>query len=180
MKDMNENLEHCPQRDQAGHEYATWQVVLDNVPYAVMGMLGAVILSRWNGWAAGAYAAYTVAGAVWIMWFVCPFCHYYNSRACPCGYGIVAAKFRPWGGANRFAEKFRKHIPVIVPLWIVPVAAGGVMLWRSFDRTVLWLLVAFAVDAFVVMTLMARLYGCGHCPQNADCPWMIKQQQVGS
>lgn len=175
---MADNLEHCPQRHQARHEYATWQVALDNVPYAVMGVLGAVILSRWNAWAAGVYAVYTVVGAVWIMWFVCPFCHYYNSRACPCGYGIVAAKFRPWGGTNRFAEKFRRHIPVIVPLWIVPVAVGGLMLWRGFDRTMFWWLVAFAVDAFVMLPLMSRLYGCGHCPQKEECPWMSRNKEV--
>ena len=45
---------------------------------------------------------------------------------------------------------------------------------RDRNQAMLILLIVFVVDAFVVLPLVSRLYGCGHCPQKADCPWMIK------
>jgi len=41
------------------------------------------------------------------------------------------------GGRECFTQKFKRRIPVIVPLWIVPVVAGGVALVRSFTSSVL-------------------------------------------
>ena len=88
------------------------------------------------------------------------------------GYGQIAAKFWAKESENRFAEKFRKHIPVIAPLWVAPVACGGWSLWSNYSVGMLALLVAFALDAFIVLPLVSRIYGCAHCPQKEGCPWM--------
>jgi hypothetical protein len=164
-------------RHQRIREYSHLQEVADNVPYLLMGLLGAAILAVAWGWqAATGYFAYCVAGTVWIIFFVCPHCQYYATRSCPCGYGQIAARWVARKSENQFARQFRRHIPVIVPLWIIPVVAAVM----SYNRLILVLLAAFMVDAFVVLPLMSRLYGCGHCPQKADCPWMLNKKGVNA
>ena len=81
-------------------EYGTKEVVIANIPYVVMTILGAVLfVVGWNGpvwnWVLGsAYFMYAVLGALLIILFVCPFCLYHGTNSCPCGYGRIAAKLR--------------------------------------------------------------------------------------
>jgi hypothetical protein len=160
------------------HEYTNLQQFIDNVPYIIMIILGAFILSIglelsiWGWVAAGAFVLYGVIGAFWIIVFVCPFCRYYDSRACPCGYGLIAAKLRSKKDGDRFIEKFKKHIGVIVPLWIIPIIIGGITLTYNFYWEMLVLLIAFALNSFIILPLISRKYGCAHCPQRDACPWM--------
>lgn len=167
-------------------EYTHLQEMAHNLPYLLMGLCGSAILlvglgPSVSGWtAAAAYFGYCVAGAVWIMVFVCPHCQYYETRACPCGYGQIAARFVPKSSENRFAEQFRRHIPVIVPLWLIPPIAGVAFLVRHYDLSLLILLLVFVVDAFILLPLVSRLYSCGHCPQSHDCPWMIRKESPGA
>ena len=159
-------------------EYSHLHEIVDNAPYLLMGLLGgAILVAAWGAtawaWLAGAaFFTYSIGGAVWFMRFICPYCLYHGTRSCPCGYGQIAAKFWAKESENRFAEKFRKHIPVIAPLWVAPVACGGWSLWSNYSVGMLALLVAFALDAFIVLPLVSRIYGCAHCPQKEDCPWM--------
>jgi hypothetical protein len=118
------------------------------------------------------YALYGTAGAFWIMVFMCPHCRFHGTRKCPCGYGWISARLRDRKGENRFAEKFRRHIPVIVPLWLIPPAVGGVALWRDFSWPVAVLVAAFTVDSFVVLPLLSKKHCCARCPQRKSCPWM--------
>ena len=71
-----------------------------------------------------------------------------------------------------FAEKFKRHIPVIVPLWFIPAGIGGYALWQSQTPLLIGLVAAFVIDAFVVLPLVSRGHGCADCPQKDDCPWM--------
>jgi hypothetical protein len=143
-----------------------------------MTILGALVLiigseastARWLF--AGLYVFYGIAGALWIIIFVCPYCHYYNTRACPCGYGQISAKLRKVRDQSRFIEKFKKHIPAIFPLWIIPMLTGIIFLFKNFSLSLLLLVVFFAVDAFIILPLLSRKYGCAHCPQKSTCPWM--------
>jgi len=152
--------------------------LLDNLPYVVMLGLGAAIFqtavaeAAWSWLAAGVYLAYGLAGALWIMLFVCPYCHFYDTRLCPCGYGQIAAKLRAKQDGDRFRTQFRKHIPVIVPLWFVPLIPGGIAIARHFSWPLLALLVAFALDAFLILPLVSRMYGCAQCRQKDTCPWL--------
>jgi len=176
--DMERGLD-CS-RHRPVREYSSFQELADNVPYLLMGLCGSALLlagfgPTLSGWlAAGSYFAYCMAGAVWIMIFVCPYCQYHGTRSCPCGYGQISAKLAPKHEENRFAAQFRKHIPVIVPLWAIPLIAGIVFYMQHRSQVVLVLLIVFVLDAFVLLPLVSRLYGCGHCPQKTDCPWMIK------
>lgn len=162
-------------------EYLPAEEIINNVPYLAMIMLGTVIFvailggSAWGfvyDIAAAAYLTYGLMGAFWIMIFVCPYCKYWNTKSCPCGYGRIAAKFRKKKPIERFSEKFKKHIPVIVPLWFIPVLVGVPLVIRSFSWTLLVLLVVFALEAFVILPLVSTKHGCKGCPQKDLCPWM--------
>ena len=160
------------------HQYTHTQELVNNLPYIVMMFLGAAVFiisfesSVWAYLGAIAYLVYAVAGALWIMVFICPCCAYWNTRFCPCGYGTIAAKFRKKEAGNRFNEKFRKHIWVIVPLWFIPLLAGAPTIIRSFSWPMLLLLIAFVLDSFVILPLLSVKHGCKGCPQRNSCPWM--------
>ncbi|MBN1973080.1 MAG: hypothetical protein JW787_05540 [Sedimentisphaerales bacterium] len=159
-------------------EYTPIQEVIDNIPYAVMTLLGMVIFitafseSSWGIIAGFAYLLYGIAGAVWIMIFVCPYCRYWDTRSCPCGYGRIASRFRKKSRVECFSDKFKRHIPVIVPLWFIPLLAGLPAVVGRFSWLLLILLIIFAIDAFVILPLVSTKHGCKECPQKDSCPWM--------
>lgn len=159
-------------------EYSAKQELINNIPYGVMTLLGSLIFIvafsglTWGKIAGVAYLLYGISGAVWIMIFVCPYCKYWDTRSCPCGYGRIASRFRPKSAVECFSEKFKKHIPVIVPLWFIPLLAGLPVVVRSFSWLLLGLLVIFALDAFVVLPMVSTKHGCKECPQKETCPWM--------
>ncbi len=113
------------------HEYTKTETILANVPYIFMVVIGAWTIAYADGFSAqvlagaGGYFAYGILGAVWIMIFVCPYCAYYATHSCPCGYGMISARIIKKGDYNCFSVKFKRHIPVIVPLWLIPVVCGG-------------------------------------------------------
>jgi hypothetical protein len=91
---------------------------------------------------------------------------------CPCGYGRVAARLREKDDVSLFRENFRKHIPVIVPLWFIPVVAGVIFAVRSFTWLEAILLVMFVLVALVFLPLFSKRHSCARCPQKDLCPWM--------
>ncbi|UCG56952.1 MAG: hypothetical protein JSU70_19070 [Phycisphaerales bacterium] len=162
-------------------QYSHAEELINNLPYVLMAALGAAIFlvvldgSAW-AWIMGAtYLAYGIAGAFWIMVFVCPFCRYWDTSSCPCGYGLIAARLRKKADTECFNEKFKRHIPVIVPLWIIPALAGIPALISSFSWLLLALLVVFALDAYLILPLVATQHGCKDCPQKDTCPWMSRK-----
>jgi hypothetical protein len=158
--------------------YSPLQTVAHNLPYGMMAALGAGVFlaglgtTPWGWGIGGLYALYCAVGAMWIMVFVCPYCQFYGTRSCPCGYGWIAARLRAKSAENSFARQFRRHIPAIVPLWFIPPVAAAVFMIRDFSVGTAGLAALFAVDAFLVLPLVSRRYGCAHCPQKGDCPWM--------
>ena len=166
------------QDGQATRLYTPAQELVNNIPYITMTVLGAAIFvvafsgSVLSLTAAGAYLIYGIAGAIWIMIFVCPYCRYFDTRECPCGYGHIAVKFRNKESVECFSDKFKKHIPVIVPLWFIPIVAGIPVVILYFSWPLLTLLVIFAIVAFVVLPLVSTKHGCKECPQKDTCPWM--------
>jgi hypothetical protein len=170
----NTNDEPC----SSIRQYTLSQELVNNVPYLAMTIIGTAIFvtgfesSAWGLAAAAAYLLYGAIGALWIMVFVCPYCRYWKTRSCPCGYGRIAAKLRDKSPVECFDEKFKKHIPVIVPLWFIPALAGIPVVIHRFSWTLLFLLLVFALDAFVVLPLTSTKHGCKECPQRGVCPWM--------
>jgi hypothetical protein len=174
------------ERSEPARRYSSVQELINNIPYMTMTVLGTVILvvgsgmAAWGLIAGAAYLAYGGAGALWIMIFLCPYCRHWNTRACPCGYGRIAARFRAKEPVECFNEKFKKHIPVIVPLWFIPVLAGVPLLILGFSWLLVALLVIFAFDAFVVLPLVSTKHGCKECPQRDSCPWMGRKGKRAS
>ena len=172
--------------DVTMREYSSLQELINNIPYITMTLIGTAIFIVAFGksalalTAAVAYMIYGIAGALWIMVFVCPYCRYWNTRACPCGYGRIAAKFRGKSDVDCFSEKFKRHIPVIVPLWFIPILAGGPVLAGRFSWPLLVLLITFALVAFVILPLVSTQHGCKECPQKDTCPWMKRKTKHGS
>ncbi len=163
-------------------EYSKLETTVANIPYAVMTLIGAVTIAYAYGfsaqacaWAAG-YFAYGIAGAFWIMFFVCPYCAFYATRGCPCGYGTISARIVEKADRDCFAVKFKRHIPVIVPLWLIPAICGGITLWYSFSWTLVVLVSVFVVNSWIVLPLVSKKHGCVECPQKDDCPWMGETQ----
>ena len=174
---------HKSKISNGAHRYSRAEELVNNLPYAAMAMLGAAIfvigfqnpVCRWA--AASAYLVYAVAGAFWIMIFLCPYCARWNTMNCPCGYSRIAARLRQKSDSRRFREKFKRHIPVIVPLWFIPILAGVPLVVRSFSWLLLVLLIVFALVAFVVLPLFSTKYGCADCPERNSCPWMGRKSQ---
>ena len=183
-RSMNEENTEC-QKIKPVKDYTHLMELIDNLPYIVMTLLGAAVLflciqtapGRWI--IAGSYMAYGLAGAMWIILFVCPYCHFFDTRSCPCGYGQISAKIRKVQDQSLFKKKFKIHIPVIVPLWVIPPVVGIIRLTKDFTGLLFIVSVLFAVDAFIVLPLVSRIYGCAHCPQKDACPWMKTQDQSG-
>ena len=184
MNNENRTIEHSPR------QYSHAQELINNLPYIIMIVLGTAVLflsmppALWRWITAAVYLVYGVAGILWIIVFLCPFCRYYDTRSCPCGYGQIAARLRrqknsklktqdsELSSADCFDKKFKKHIPVIVPLWFIPVVVGVIALIGEFSISLLVLLIIFAVDAFALLPLLSTKHSCKECPQRDTCPWM--------
>lgn len=173
------NLPECSQDERCvSQEHSAPSILVGNLPYVVMILLGATTIALglrllwWTWIAASVYLAYGVLGALWIILFLCPHCPNYGDRSCPCGYGILSAKLRRKGELALFRRQFRRHIPVIVPLWIIPVVISGVVIRSSFSWPLAILLAAFVVESFVILPLVSKRHGCDRCPQREACPWM--------
>ena len=175
------NTEITCKKFRPEQEHTHLQEFIDNLPFIIMTAVGATILLLgfiglglfvWGWLAAILFILYGIVGAFWIIVFVCPYCHFYDTRACPCGYGQIAAKIKPKAESEQFHLKFKKHIPVIVPLWLIPIIAGGIFLYLQFSYLMLILVIIFAIDSYILLPLVSRKYGCAHCPQRDTCPWM--------
>ena len=160
------------------HPHTAATAMVANTPYLVMLLLGAasIILglrssgAAW-GLAAG-YVVYGILGALWIILFLCPHCPSFGKWTCPCGYGVLSARLRRQGDTSRFGREFKRHIAVIVPLWIIPLVLGGIGLARGFSWPAAGVLAAFVLNSFVILPLVSRIHGCKDCAQREDCPWM--------
>jgi len=178
---MNEEASNNRNNINEGYpieEYSYARQVVNNLPYTVMTLLGAAIFvvgfanPVWGWLCASAYVIYCIVGAFWIIVFLCPYCERHNTMNCPCGYGRIAALLQEKKDVEQFRKKFKRHIPVIVPLWFIPVVGGVVFLVRSFSRPMVILLVVFVLVAFVILPLFSKRHGCTDCLQKESCPWM--------
>lgn len=155
-----------------GREVPTWKVVVDNLPVAIMFMLGTAIVWPISAFGAIAFLAYCALSIVLFWALICPYCHHYNTRACPCGYGIMSPKFfKPRDGRD-FKKTFKRNIAVMYPCWIVPFVAGVYRLWTGYSIALLILFISFCIIGFILIPLISKLVGCKSCTMRANCPWM--------
>ena len=161
-------------------EYTTSETITANIPYAAMILIGTLVIAYVYGFtklaftAAIGYLIYGVMGTLWIIIFVCPFCAFYANKGCPCGYGMISLKIVKKSGENCFPEKFRRHIPVIIPLWLIPIVCGGVALWSSFSWMLAVLVSVFIIESWIILPIVSTNHCCVDCPQKDSCPWMVR------
>ena len=172
---MAEINNSCKDTDECGIEYSVKQVWLDNVPYITMILLGAYILWQTVSLFAGVmFVLYGITGTLWFIVFICPYCHYYGSKACPCGYGVLSLKITKKKDAKKFHSVFKRNILAIVPLWIIPPVAAVMSLLNVFSISLLTWVLIFVIDSCIILPWVSRKYGCAHCPNKEECPWMQK------
>jgi hypothetical protein len=149
-----------------------WVVAIDNVPTAIMFILGAALL--WLVWWPYAIIFLLYCGlSIVLFWrLICPYCHHYDTRACPCGYGVIAARFFERGDGPEFRRVFRQRLGVMFPAWIVPFMAGLYLLSSDFSQFTLGLLLTFCIVGFLIIPAISKFVGCKGCEIKDQCPWM--------
>ena len=155
-----------------GRAVPTWLVILDNVPTAILFVLGAALLVPLGWTFAALFLAYCALSIVLFWGRICPFCHHFGTRACPCGYGVIAARFFRRKTGGDFREVFRRNIVIMFPCWFIPLGGGAWLLHSEFSMGRLVLLSVFCFVGFVAIPLIAKLVGCRNCEIKKDCPWM--------
>ena len=170
---MAKDTNSCKDTDECKIEYSALHVWMDNIPYIIMVLLGAYIIGlSFNYLLAGAFVLYGIAGTLWFIYFICPYCHYYGSKACPCGYGVISKAITAKKDETRFHSVFKRNILAIVPMWILPVAAGVYNMINAYSHLMLALTIIFMLDSYVILPWISRKYGCVDCPNKDECPWM--------
>jgi hypothetical protein len=152
-------------------------IFIENLPYALMILLGASIFVlgfafSFTAWlSAGLYAIYGIIGIFWIIVFVCPYCHNFGS-GCFSGHGQISSMFRPKKDERLFVAKFKKNIPVIIAIYLIPIIAGVIFLIFSFSYAILALIILFALNSYLVAPEISKKYACANCSVRDECPWM--------
>jgi hypothetical protein len=114
-----------------------------------------------------------------LFWgIICPYCPHYGTRACPCGYGLLAQRFfraRHGTPGKDFRTVFRRNIAIMFPCWLVPLGVGTFLVWKHYSPLVLALFVAFCVVGFIAIPLISILVVCRACEIKDQCPWMMRK-----
>ena len=150
----------------------SWLVLLDNVPTAILFLLGAILTGIVWWPLAIIMLIYNLSSIVMFWGLICRHCPHFSSRACPCGYGVMAPRYFDKKEGNNFRRVFRKNIAIMYPCWFFPFAAGIYLLWTRFSNTVLAIFIAFIVFGFVLIPAISRFVGCKGCEIKDQCPWM--------
>ncbi len=150
-------------------------ILLDNLPTAALFALGACLLSPFGLPAALGYLAYCLLAIVLFWRLICPHCQHFGTRQCPCGYGVVAARFFRRREGEDFRTVFARNIGIMFPCWFVPAGFGAYLLWRDPGAGRVALFAAFCLLGFVAIPLIAKLVGCRGCEIRDQCPWMSRK-----
>ncbi|MDH5398279.1 MAG: hypothetical protein OEX02_09045 [Cyclobacteriaceae bacterium] len=155
-----------------------WLVLLDNVPTLTMFILGALIINQISTIWAVVFMAYALFSVVYFWARICPFCHHYASQACPCGYGVISAKFFKKRTDKPFIRVFKNNLGIVFPNWFVPTGVAIYLFITQYNQTLLWLSIAFALIGYVIIPLISKFVGCKSCDIKDECPWMQAKNKI--
>jgi hypothetical protein len=151
----------------------TWLVLLDNLPTISMFYLGALLLLLVWWPLAFVFFGYCALSIVLFWGLICPYCHHFDTKACPCGYGVIAPRFFKFKGAENFAKVFKTRIAVVFPAWIVPPVAAIYLLIQDYTNITVWgIFIAYAIIGFILIPAISKFVGCRNCEIKDQCPWM--------
>lgn len=162
----------CGIPNQCSRSVPLWLVLLDNIPTLVMFFLGIIVVGHLSLPLGALFLVYCALSIVLFWRLICPYCHHFGTRACPCGYGAVAPLFFRQRSGRELRSVFRKNIGVVFPCWFVPLGIGAWLLYVDYSATLLWLFVSFCTIGFVAIPAIAILVGCKSCDLKDECPWM--------
>jgi len=154
-----------------------WLVLLDNIPTIFLFILGFLIINIISTVAAILFAIYTVVSVVWFWARICPYCHHFETYACPCGYGIISSKLFSRKDSSLFKKVFKRNILIVFPNWFIPFFVGIYLLITQYSVKVLVLMIIFSIIGFLIIPLISKFVGCKNCEIKEDCPWMTLNKQ---
>jgi hypothetical protein len=175
----NENL-NCNVHDACERVVPLWLVLLDNIPTAMLFVLGAMLAGIVSRPLAIFMTLYNLASIVMFWSRICPHCQHFSTRACPCGYGVIAARFFSRKEGNDFRRIFRKNIVIMFPCWFIPFGIGIYLLCTRYSKDILLLFSAFAIVGFILIPAISRFVGCRGCTLKDQCPWMTSNSKQDS
>jgi len=170
LKEFKNDLEPSCQNKRK----SLWLVLLDNLPTLVLTILGAIIIYNISKLGAFGYVIYSLLSILWFWARICPYCHHYGTNACPCGYGVISAKFFKKRENKSFKKVFKQNIVAVFPTWFVPFIIAMYLLVIRNNQEVLILTIAFSLLGFVIIPIISKFVGCKNCEVKEDCPWMQK------
>ncbi len=149
-----------------------WLLLLDNIPTLGLFVLGAVLL--WMLWPPLAIAilAYDLLSIVLFWGRICRYCKHFDTKACPCGYGVLAPRLFHKKEAKSFRDVFRKNIVIMFPCWFIPLGVGGYLFASKYSWEILTVFLSFIVLGFVLIPAISKFVGCKGCNLKEECPWM--------
>lgn len=155
-----------------------WLVLLDNIPTVILFLLGFIIINQLSTIGAILFGIYASFSVVWFWAKICPYCHHYDTLACPCGYGAISSKLFKKGTDNSFKRAFRRNIGIQFPNWFIPLAVAIYLISTRFTKVILVLTISFILIGFVIIPVISKLVGCKNCEIKEDCPWMTIKRKV--
>jgi hypothetical protein len=169
---MTSESRNCSIHDACERVVPSWLVFLDNVPTAILFLLGTVLVGiLWRPLAIF-MLIYNLSSIILFWALICRHCPHFGTRACPCGYGVSAARCFSGKETGNFRKVFRKNIAIMYPCWFVPLGAGLYLLYARFSRDILMIFAAFVIVGFVMIPAISRFVGCKGCELKEQCPWM--------
>lgn len=154
-----------------------WLVLLDNIPTIFLFILGFLIINIISNVAAILYTIYAVVSVIWFWARICPYCHHFETYACPCGYGFISSRLFSRKDSSLFQKVFKRNILIVFPNWFIPLFVGLYLLIRQYSVKILVLLIIFSIVGFLIIPLISKLVGCKNCEIKEDCPWMTINKQ---
>jgi hypothetical protein len=161
------NSVHCHSR-----KIPLWLVLLDNIPTFLLFLLGFLIIYQVSITGAIVFGTYALFSVFWFWAKICPYCHHYDTLACPCGYGAISSKLFKRRDSRLFKKVFRRNIVVQFPNWFIPAAIAIFLLITRYSTEILILAVSFSLIGFIIIPVISKLVECKNCEIKEDCPWM--------
>jgi hypothetical protein len=154
-----------------------WLVLLDNIPTLFLFIIGFLIINQLSTLLAIIFAVYALLSVVWFWARICPYCHHFETHACPCGYGAISSKLFARKDSKAFKKVFKRNILIVFPNWFIPFGIAIYLLITDYSTQILILTIIFSVIGFIIIPLISRLVGCKNCEIKDDCPWMTINKQ---
>ena len=174
---MTDENSSCNIHNSCERIVPAWLVLVDNIPTLILFILGTVLVGIVSWPLAVLMMLYNLASIVLFWKLICSHCQHSGTRACPCGYGVIAVRYFQKKEASNFRKIFRKNITVMYPCWFIPFIAGIYLLCTRFSESILIIFIAFVVFGFILIPAISRFVGCKGCELKTQCPWMTSDSK---